>query len=121
MKKFLILFLLSFASLFAFENLTSDNFDQKISNKNVIVDFYYTWWPACTALEQSLTKYKNTSNEKNVTIYKVNLENEKSLAKRFNIRSFPVLLYIKNGKVISKEAGTRTTLQLKNNVDNYFK
>jgi thioredoxin 1 len=43
MKKFFILFLLSFASLFAFENLTSDNFDQKVSNKNVIVDFYYTW------------------------------------------------------------------------------
>ena len=41
MKKLLIFLLLSITTLFAFENLTADNFDQKISNKNVMVDFYY--------------------------------------------------------------------------------
>lgn len=43
MKKLLIGLLFSFSSLFAFENLTADNFDKKISEKNVIIDFYYTW------------------------------------------------------------------------------
>jgi len=43
MKKILIVFLLSLGSLFALEDVTTQNFDQKISNKNVIVDFYATW------------------------------------------------------------------------------
>ena len=43
MKKVLIMLLFSFASLFAFEHLNADNFDAKVSGKNVIIDFYYEW------------------------------------------------------------------------------
>lgn len=43
MKKILFILLFSFISLFAFENLSADNFDEKVSNKNVIVDFYAIW------------------------------------------------------------------------------
>jgi hypothetical protein len=43
MKKLFVILLLSISSLFAFENLTANNFDQKISNKNVIIDFYASW------------------------------------------------------------------------------
>jgi len=119
MKKILAILLFSITSLFAFENLTADNFDQKISNKNVIIDFYYSWWPACDALGKSLTKY-NTSKQDNVTIYKVNLEEESLLAKRFNIRSFPVMYYIKNGKIISKEHGVRSSDEIKSSVKKYL-
>ncbi len=119
MKKLLVVLLLLITSLFAFEDITADNFDQKISNKNVIVDFYYNGWPACEALGQSLTKY-NTSKKDDVQIYKVNLANEPELAKRFNIRSFPVLVYIKKGKVISTERGVRSEEELKQNVKKHF-
>lgn len=43
MKKLIAILLFSFTSLFAFEDLTVDNFDKKISNENVIVEFYATW------------------------------------------------------------------------------
>ena len=43
MKKILTILLFTFSSLFAFENLTLDNFDKKVENKNVILDFYATW------------------------------------------------------------------------------
>ncbi len=43
MKKILVILLFCVGSLFAIENLTANNFDQKVSGKNVIVDFYYTW------------------------------------------------------------------------------
>ena len=44
MKKllFILLFLFS-TSAFAFEELSEANFDEKVANKNVIVDFYATW------------------------------------------------------------------------------
>lgn len=40
MKKILIVLLFCMSSVFAFEHLTSKNFDEKVSGKNVIVDFY---------------------------------------------------------------------------------
>ena len=43
MKKLIIILLLSITTLFAFEDLTADNFDAKVNNKNVLVEFYTTW------------------------------------------------------------------------------
>ena len=43
MKKTLLVLLFSFVSLFAFEELNTNNFEKKISKGNVIVDFYATW------------------------------------------------------------------------------
>ena len=39
MKKIVIVLLFSFISLFAFEELNVDNFDEKIKGKKVVVDF----------------------------------------------------------------------------------
>jgi len=30
-------------TLFALEDLTANNFDSKVNNKNVLVEFYTTW------------------------------------------------------------------------------
>jgi len=43
MKKLVLILLLSFSSLFAFENLSANNFDEKVSNKNALVEFYTSW------------------------------------------------------------------------------
>lgn len=43
MKKLLAVLFLSFTSLFAFENLTQENMQSKLENKNVIIEFYATW------------------------------------------------------------------------------
>ena len=50
MKKIILLMLISIASLFAYEELTVDNFDEKIKDKNVIIDFYAVWCPPCKIL-----------------------------------------------------------------------
>lgn len=43
MKKSFLALLFSFSMLFAFEDLTATNFNSKVQNKNVILDFYATW------------------------------------------------------------------------------
>ena len=40
MQKSILFLLLGFCSLFAFEKLTLENFEEKISGKNVILEFY---------------------------------------------------------------------------------
>ena len=119
MKKLLIILFFSITSLFAFENLTADNFDNKVNNKNVVVEFYTTWWPTCKALGKSLTKY-NASKKEDVTIYKVDLEKEPNLAKRFNVKGFPILFYMKDGKIKAKEFGYKSVAELKTSIQKYL-
>lgn len=120
MKKVLLFLLFAFTSLFAFEDLTKENFDQKIANKNVIVDFHATWWGACKVLERNLTKF-NTSNTNNITIYKVDIEEEPELTAKYRAFAIPMLVYLKDGKVMHKERGVKTVEHLQNNVKKFFK
>ena len=43
MKKIALVLLFSFISIFAFEELTADNFDEKIKDKKVVVNFHQVW------------------------------------------------------------------------------
>ena len=43
MKKIILILLFSFISLFAFEELNANNFDEKIKGKNAVVVFHQTW------------------------------------------------------------------------------
>ena len=43
MKKLLFILFTFTSTIFAFENLNNTNFDEKLANKNVIVDFYSKW------------------------------------------------------------------------------
>ena len=120
MKKILLILLFAFGTMFAFEDLNTNNFDQKISNKNVVIDFYTTWWGACKVLGQNLTKYE-TSKQEDVTIYKVDLEKQPELAKRFNVRGVPALLYIDNkGENKALEYGIRNPNSIKKNIKKYL-
>ena len=67
-----------------------------------------------------MTKY-DASKKDDVTIYKVDVEAQKELAQRFNIRGVPVLVYLENGKLITKEKGVKSVQEIQLNVINYFK
>lgn len=43
MKKLILALMFSMSMLFAFEELTVQNYESKIANKNVILDFYAVW------------------------------------------------------------------------------
>lgn len=119
MKKILIILFFSFISLFAFEELNVNNFDEKIKGKKVVVDFYQSWWHSCQALGKSLQKY-DASKTDDITIYKVDLGKEHALAKRFNVIAFPAVFYIADGEVMAVEYGSRTAKELNENVKYYF-
>jgi len=119
MKKLLAIFFLSFSSLFAFEHLTLENIEDKIKDKNVIIDFYATWWPSCKVLGKNLTKY-NTSKQSNVEIYKLNIEDQKLLTAQYEIKGIPTMVYLENGKIVAKKLGVKSVKQLEDYEKEYF-
>ncbi|MBU3015401.1 thioredoxin family protein [Poseidonibacter lekithochrous] len=119
MKKLFLLLSLSFSSLFAFEHLTLENIEDKLKNKNVIIDFYATWCPSCKVLGKNLTKY-NTSKQSDIEIYKLDIEKQKLLTAQFEIKAIPTLIYLENGKIVAKEIGVRSIEQLKDYEKEYF-
>lgn len=64
----------------------------------VIVDFYADWCGPCRRVAPIMEKLANEYDGK-LTIYKVNVDQEKELASAFQVRSIPTVLFIpKNGQ-----------------------
>lgn len=120
MKKIFIFLLFSFVSLFAFEELTPQNIDEKLKNQNAIVDFYAVWCPPCKVLNKNLIEFDKVKPN-DVIIYKVDIDQYMDLAKRYNVRTLPTLVYIQDGKVMGKEVGVRDVAQLSADSMKYFK
>jgi thioredoxin 1 len=104
MKKIILLMFFSIASLFAYEELTVDNFDAKIKDKNVIVDFYAVWCPPCKILANNLEDFDLVKPD-NVEIYKVNIDDQLVLAKKYGVSKLPTMVYFKNGKPVKNYVG----------------
>ena len=119
MKKIALVLLFSFISVFAFEELTADNFDEKIKDKKVVVNFHQVWWHSCQALGKSLQKY-DASKTDDITIFKVDLAKEPGLGKRFELIAFPAVFYISYGEIMAVEYGSRTAKEMEENVKYYL-
>lgn len=63
-----------------------------LGDKPAIIDFYANWCPPCKAIAPRL-KELAVEYADEIVIYKVNVDDEKELAKAFNIRSIPTLIY----------------------------
>ncbi len=111
MKKVFLMFLISVISLYAYEELNINNFEEKIKDKNVIVDFYAPWCPPCKIVANNLEDFDITKPE-NVHIYKVNIDDELTLAKKYGVTKLPTLIYFKNGKPIKDYVGVLSSEEL---------
>ena len=111
MKKIFLIFLISVVGLYAYEELNVNNFEEKIKDKNVIVDFYAPWCPPCKIVANNLEDFDITKPD-NVHIYKVNIDDELTLAKKYGVTKLPTLIYFKDGKPIKDYVGVLSSEEL---------
>jgi thioredoxin len=69
-----------------------------IGNKPCIVDFYADWCKPCKMVAPILADLSHTYSDQ-ITVYKVNVDEERELAQFFGIQSIPTVLFCPvNGK-----------------------
>ena len=71
------------------------------NNKNVLIDFYADWCGPCQTLLPTVHKLAEEF-EGEVSIRKVNVDQNQELAAAFGVRSIPTLVQINDGKEISR-------------------
>lgn len=90
-------------------NLTESNFDSEVAASTVpmIVDFWAEWCGPCRMLTPVLEQLAVEKGAA-VKIGKVNVDENPALAAKYNVRSIPMLLFIKDGQVKDTVVGVQS-------------
>jgi len=93
--------------------ITGHEFDELINNshKLVVVDFFAEWCMPCVMLSPVIEELADSM--KQVKFTKINIDDNKELAKKHNISGIPCLIVFKDGK----EAGRIMGAQTKENIE----
>ena len=86
---------------------TAENFNNLVieSDKIVLVDFWAEWCGPCKMLTPVIDELANDYSSENVSIGKVNVDENQDIARNYGKRSIPCLLFFKNGKVEKQHVG----------------
>ena len=89
--------------------ITEKNFKQEVleSDKPVLIDFWASWCAPCRMLSPVIDEIAEEKGEE-VKVCKINVDEEPSLAQKYNVMSIPTLIVIKNGKVINVSVGVKS-------------
>lgn len=87
-------------------NLTNENFEEEVlkSEKPVLVDFWATWCGPCKMIAPVISEIAEEYKDK-VKVGKVNVDDAKELAVRYQISSIPTLMLFKNGEIVNISVG----------------
>ena len=85
-------------------NVTKNNFSEiQNSKKSVLLDFYADWCGPCQMVSPIV--HEIAEENPNILVGKINVDNEPELAAAFSVSSIPLLVVMKDGKVVNHAVG----------------
>jgi thioredoxin 1 len=92
---------------------------KRVGKLPIILDFYATWCRPCKMLSPHLQTIQNNYSGK-LIVYKIDVDKEPELAKRFNIRAMPTIIFIGSKTEYNSEVGYREYQDVEDLVKKYF-
>ncbi|WP_217447675.1 thioredoxin [Maribellus comscasis] len=86
--------------------LGNKNFKTVTRRGVVLVDFWAPWCGPCKIIAPVLNDIADS--EDNVTVAKVNVDQQQPLAKKFKVRNIPTLVVLKDGVEMHRFVGVKT-------------
>lgn len=86
--------------------ITDSNFEAEVLNSDVpvLIDFWATWCGPCKMISPIVDQVA-VEVASSAKVGKVNVDEAADLARRYNVRNIPTLVFIKNGEEVDRIAG----------------
>ena len=87
------------------QKLNQNNFNNAIANGTALVDFYADWCGPCRMVSPIVGEIAEERND--ITVGKVNVDDENALAMKYSVMSIPTLIVFQDGKEKTRIVGAR--------------
>ena len=92
-------------------SVNENNFDEiKNSEKIILLDFYADRCGPCRMVSPIVDEIAKENPD--YLVGKINVDNEPKLAQDFDVSSIPVLLVMRDGKIVNQSVGAKTKQQI---------
>jgi thioredoxin 1 len=100
--------------------VTDANFESEVEKASglTIVDFWATWCGPCRMIAPILDQI-SVEHAGKVKITKLDVDANIKTASRFNVRSIPMLLFFKDGKVVDQIVGAVPKMHIEQKVQQH--
>ena len=87
------------------QKLNQNNFHNAIANGTALVDFYADWCGPCRMVSPIVDEIAEERND--ITVGKVNVDDENALAMTYGVMSIPTLIVFQDGKEKTRIVGAK--------------
>ena len=88
------------------QKLNQNNFQNAIANGTALVDFYADWCGPCRIVSPIVDEIAEERSD--ITVGKVNVDDENALAMKYGVMSIPTLIVFKDGQEKTRIVGARS-------------
>jgi thioredoxin 1 len=87
-------------------DLNRNNFEEVVlnSDKTVLIDFWASWCGPCR-MQAPIIEELADELEGSVVVAKMDVDDNSELAAQFSVMSIPTLIFIRDGKIVSRRTG----------------
>lgn len=92
-------------------SVNKTNFEEiKNSEKPVLLDFFAEWCGPCRMVSPIVDEIAEERTD--ITVGKINVDEEPELSVAFSVSTIPTLVVMKNGKIVNQSSGARPKAQI---------